>query len=388
MDLILEQQAIINNTKRIKEFRFANPNAIEIGRFKIGVYRTPKSEINAVKDSYHFCMVGASYSSDGLANFDDWLIAGLEQRGHRVSRLIVNAKIVHRYGGIRGLQEILRVQLKRIYNNLQPDIFWVTHGGGLWSKEMVEDANDAGLITMFYGVDDIVLFDSISRHLTPSFDHVFTFPFVKSVYKEQLNIDTIDFYFCANPFVVGGQEPNLIEKKKYESDIILTGNVHGIRKSPRLMYLLQFYLAGLDIKYFGCDNLNKIPQASKIWQGYFRSREEENRAYRSSKISFSLTQQINCYGKRSQSITSKMLDGGAAGCLILTNDFPDLATGFNSDEVVVYSSVEDAVEKAKYYLDHPKERIEIAQRGQKRCLEDHTITQRVKTIESLLQKGK
>ena len=383
----LEQQAIRDSTKRIKEFRLTNPNTIEIGRFKIGLYQTPDNEISDIKNSYHFCMVGSSYSVDGLSNFDDWLIAGLEQRGHRVTRLIVNVQIAHRYDSINGLQEALQPQLKHIYDILQPDVFWVTHGGELWSKEMVEGAKEAGLVTMFYGVDDIVLFNSISKHLTPSFNYVLTFPFAKKVYKEQLDIDTIDFHFCANPFVVGGLEPDLAEQEEYGSDIIFTGNVHGPRKSPRLEYLLQFYLAGLDIKYYGRGSLKNISQASEIWQGYFHSREEENKAYRASKISFCLTQQIHCYGERNMSITARMLDGGVAGCLILTDDFPDLKTGFNTDEVVVYSSVEDAVEKARYYLEHEDERKTIALKGQERCLNDHTITQRVKQIESLLDKG-
>jgi spore maturation protein CgeB len=48
--------------------------------------------------------------------------------------------------------------------------------------------------------------------------------------------------------------------------------------------------------------------------------------------------------------------------------------------MVVYSSVEDCVEKAQYLLSHPAEREAIAVAGHQRTMRDHTYRQRCAMI--------
>lgn len=49
-------------------------------------------------------------------------------------------------------------------------------------------------------------------------------------------------------------------------------------------------------------------------------------------------------------------------------------------EVVVYRSPEEAAERARYYLNHPREREPIARRGRERALREHTYLHRMKTL--------
>ncbi|RMG41046.1 MAG: hypothetical protein D6719_09415 [Candidatus Dadabacteria bacterium] len=68
-----------------------------------------------------------------------------------------------------------------------------------------------------------------------------------------------------------------------------------------------------------------------------------------------------------------------AGALLFTEAHPDLKENFEPErEVVTYSSSEELLEKITYYLEHEEARKEIAKSGQKRCLRDHSMTNRVK----------
>ena len=54
-------------------------------------------------------------------------------------------------------------------------------------------------------------------------------------------------------------------------------------------------------------------------------------------------------------------------------------------EIVTYKSVDEAVEKVTYLLDHEDERAEIARAGQKKTLMNHTIFNRCQLIDDLIQ---
>ena len=75
---------------------------------------------------------------------------------------------------------------------------------------------------------------------------------------------------------------------------------------------------------------------------------------------------------------------GVRSCLITDNQ-KNLSDIFEPDkEVVTYNSLSECVEKVNYLLEHPDEMYAIAQAGQKKTLEHHTIEHRVKYIHELI----
>lgn len=77
---------------------------------------------------------------------------------------------------------------------------------------------------------------------------------------------------------------------------------------------------------------------------------------------------------------------GMQSCL-LTDNRRNMKELFNTDtEVVVYDSAEDCVEKAKWLLNHPKERGKIALAGYKRCMKDHTYEVRARQFDEILKR--
>lgn len=85
-------------------------------------------------------------------------------------------------------------------------------------------------------------------------------------------------------------------------------------------------------------------------------------------------------------ISQNVWDIFAAGGILFSTYQPDLVELFvPGQDFVLYENERDLVKKLDYYLEHPKERAEIAHNGQKKVLEAHTWEQRVKEMLSLLQ---
>jgi hypothetical protein len=76
---------------------------------------------------------------------------------------------------------------------------------------------------------------------------------------------------------------------------------------------------------------------------------------------------------------------GVGGCL-LTSTSDDMAELFeDGKEVVTYSSLDECVEKVRYLLDHEDVCRSIAQAGQRRTLRDHTISNRCRQVDAVIQ---
>lgn len=102
-----------------------------------------------------------------------------------------------------------------------------------------------------------------------------------------------------------------------------------------------------------------------------------------SKISFNR----HCNDARSEWDNMRMFQAtGVGSCMLVekANNSKDL---FEEDkEVVVYSSLDECVEKAKYLLDHEDERIKVAKAGQQRTLKDHDVTKRCAEMNDVIRK--
>lgn len=79
----------------------------------------------------------------------------------------------------------------------------------------------------------------------------------------------------------------------------------------------------------------------------------------------------------------------ATGSFLMTNWIPTIEELFEDGKhLVLYRSLDELVDKAKYYLSHDEEREKIAQAGYEEVLEKHTIQNRVNVILSEYMKSK
>ncbi len=76
---------------------------------------------------------------------------------------------------------------------------------------------------------------------------------------------------------------------------------------------------------------------------------------------------------------------GMGSCLITDNPNECKRLFKLDEEIVTYTSIDECVEKVKYLLQNEEKRKEIAEKGKKRTLKDHTIMNRCSVIHESLQ---
>ena len=83
----------------------------------------------------------------------------------------------------------------------------------------------------------------------------------------------------------------------------------------------------------------------------------------------------------------RLFEATGVGTCLLTDTGNNMSDLFEEDkEVVIYHTINEAVEKVKYLIDHEDVRREIANAGQKRTLKDHSIFSRCQLIDEVIQK--
>jgi spore maturation protein CgeB len=80
-------------------------------------------------------------------------------------------------------------------------------------------------------------------------------------------------------------------------------------------------------------------------------------------------------------------DGPMSGSLYLTHANPDLDLLYRvGQEIVTYTSIDDCIHKAKWFLDHDDERERVAQSGRVRASTDHTWDKRFADLFDILRR--
>jgi spore maturation protein CgeB len=84
----------------------------------------------------------------------------------------------------------------------------------------------------------------------------------------------------------------------------------------------------------------------------------------------------------------RMFEATGSGTCLMTDAKRNIRELFEPDyEVVTYETTGECIEKVRWLLDHPAEQKAIAQKGQERCLKEHTFTQRAPTLDRLIRKN-
>lgn len=139
-----------------------------------------------------------------------------------------------------------------------------------------------------------------------------------------------------------------------------------------------FLLDELGREHFVClYGPDKPEEASKvIWHGSAGYFEEMPKVFKASKINLNVS--LKCI---QSGIPLRALDIMGAGGFLLTNYQSEIAESFvDGEEVVMYTSMEDALEKCSYYISHEEERREIAKRGHEKVKALFSYEERLRTM--------
>lgn len=105
-------------------------------------------------------------------------------------------------------------------------------------------------------------------------------------------------------------------------------------------------------------------------------------AQRKSAITLNILADI---GSEMGAINMRLFEATGVGACLLTDASEDLKQVFDVDrEVVTFATPDECIQKAKWLLDHPKEREDIAKAGQARTLRNYTCVQRAEQLNGII----
>ena len=94
---------------------------------------------------------------------------------------------------------------------------------------------------------------------------------------------------------------------------------------------------------------------------------------------------LNCAIK--DDINMRVFETLASGSFLLTSHLDTQDILFQDGvHLATYKTIDEAVDKAKYYMDHDSEREKIAQAGYEEVMKKHTYEQRLKTVLAIIKK--
>ena len=83
----------------------------------------------------------------------------------------------------------------------------------------------------------------------------------------------------------------------------------------------------------------------------------------------------------------RMFEVAGAGTLLFTDHMKNIRDLYEPDkEILTYRSLDECIEKLRWAIDHPVEAAEIAARGQKRTLSDHSVEKRVDLLYEIMKR--
>src|SRR3990167_3405801 len=89
-----------------------------------------------------------------------------------------------------------------------------------------------------------------------------------------------------------------------------------------------------------------------------------------------------------QDINMRVFEALSTGSFLLTDEIPTLHHLFQDGvHLVTYKTLDEAAEKARYYLEHDEERERIAEAGYQEFIKKHTYEHRLKSVLEIVNKS-
>jgi len=226
---------------------------------------------------------------------------------------------------------------------------------------------------------------NLNHHIL-SYDIVFSI-FLPYVFKLR------EFGVKAEYLLLSGFDPVVIEKlkgknsgvqnqqKKY--DIVFIGSLHQVHKS-RIPFLKKIADAFGDKFHIWTQSFGSLPsELRKNFRGAVFNIDYYYVLSRSKIV-------LNHHGSiLPWAHNFRLFETTGVGSFLLTDNLPGIDELFEvGKEVETYDSIDECIDKIKYYLLNEEEREKIAKAGQIRTLKDHTYEKRIEKLFDLFLKYK
>ncbi|MDB4875818.1 MAG: hypothetical protein JWM41_2264 [Gemmatimonadetes bacterium] len=286
----------------------------------------------------------------------------------------------------------------------KPDLAFFVLTGEELDRAVVRSISDAGIVTANWFCDDHWRFESFSRHWAPCFHWTITTANSALPRYRAAGIENVlKSQWACNHFLYERRDVAL----RY--DVTFVGQPHGNR--PAIIDALR--TAGLEVRCWGegwplgrlgqdemidvfnasrinlnLSNASATPTARRSMVNRMRSvvraipgGEQLARAARYSRGALQARAEtvspVVSAAAPGDQIKGRNFEVPGCGGFTLTGGADDLEAYFTPDrEIVRFTTLNDVVERATYYLQHDDERAAIARAGYDRTLGEHTYVHR------------
>jgi spore maturation protein CgeB len=262
----------------------------------------------------------------------------------------------------------------------KPDLF-LEAGGWNILPDTVDALRAMKIKTALWTIDPPRIFEPI-REVAPHYGFVFTGG--SEAYELLKDLDTKNLHwlpFACDPDFHRPVALTKGERERYSCDICFVGSGWVELYPYRRKYLEALADFDLGIWGPGWETLPTPSQLRKFIKGGGTRPEEWIKIFSASKMVFHShfrdpDGKIPCY-----QAAPRVYETLACGAFLIVDRQPDVLKIFNpGEDLVVFEDAEELRELVSYYLRHPKEAVEIAERGRKKVLAHHTYRHRIKEI--------
>jgi spore maturation protein CgeB len=158
------------------------------------------------------------------------------------------------------------------------------------------------------------------------------------------------------------------DRRKYGCDLCTASNMYYYR--ARILEIFDAY----DFKIWGSYYPRWLVSPLRAhYPGIYVAEGEKAKAFNAAKIVINTMHYAEIQG-----VNQRLFEATGCGAFVITDGNPALPELFEPErEVVTFRSRQELKEKVDYYLAHPEERQEIADRGYARAHRDHTLEKRL-----------
>jgi spore maturation protein CgeB len=203
-----------------------------------------------------------------------------------------------------------------------------------------------------------------------------SFPHFVGKFK-RMGINTEYLPLCFEPSVL-----NTIPAQKRKYEITFVGGISGAHQRGLQILNTLADAMPIDVWGYGKEELDPKSNLYKFHHGEAWG-NDMYKILMQSKIT--INRHIDV--AKDYANNTRLYEATGCGACLITDEKKNLNDLFSEGkEVVAYRNASDLLEKVKYYVNHPKERALIAEKGQKRTLCDHNYLIRMKQLVQVFEK--
>lgn len=264
--------------------------------------------------------------------------------------------------------------LVKCARGFQPDLVLITHGH--LPPHVIDRIRNASGAKISIWFPDALTNLGRQYMLASSCDAwFFKDPYMATVFREKIGLNAYYLPEACNPLWHSKVKLTKSDRRKYGCDLATASNMYYYR--AKSLETFKDY----DLKMWGRSYARWLESSLRpSYQNFFVAEVEKAKAFNAAKIVLNTMH----YGEI-EGVNCRLFEAAGCGAFQIADWKPALPELFEPEhEIVTFRARQELKEKVDYYLAHPLERQEIAERARTRAHCEHTYQKRLEKMFGVL----